>query len=347
MKQSTSPLGASSLNPFGSFKISDILSIGDLFGNSTSDKGASKASAINNIVDGLGAGAMSFYSSNKTGNNSLQRKANTADAVFGGASAAAQAIPVIGTPLSLAMQGFQFGMENIAPKIKNLEVNPNIGGSSAFAGLTNTIGNQNADVNSYNSAGVGKFTMNRSKMTEAVKELRNQQTIGNTILNNQSKVNAASGNTTNYLNTRNKIDFAGGLPVVAIGKNGMNTEFLKDFNKFRTLKFKEGGVIETPINVIVDGKLHSQLNNMEDIVKIPITKKGVPVTAIEREGGVIEQAAELERDEIILHLELTTKLEELAEENTEESMIEAGKILVHEILKNTKDSKSKLLKIVE
>lgn len=346
MESSTS-VGTNMSGP--SFKISDMLSIGDLFGNSTSDKGAGKSAAINSVVDGLGAGAMSVYTADRTGNNKLQKKAKTADAVFEGAAAAAQAIPVVGTAVSLAMQGFQLGMKKLAPKLQKLEVNSSIGGSAAFGGLANAVGNQGADINAYNNAGVGKFTMHKSKMQDASADLRRQQNMGADILANQSKISGAAGNVTNYLNTKNKIDFAGGMPAVAVGKKGMDTSFLKEFNARRALKFKEGGpiIMVQPENVIVEGKLHSQLNHMQDVVDVPITKKGVPVTAIEREGGVLEQAAELERDEVILHLALTNKLEELAKEDTEESMIEAGKILVKEILKNTRDSKSKLLKTVE
>jgi hypothetical protein len=343
-------MGANLLGPAASFKMSDILNIGGIFGSSTSDKGAPYASAVNNIVDGAGAGAMSYFAADKTGNNKLQKKAKTADAVWDGASAAAQAIPVVGTALSLAMQGFQLGMKNLAPKMKSLEVNKSIGGSSSFGGLANAVGNQGADINAYNSAGVGKFTMNKSKMADTTADLRRQQTMGTGVLRDSAKIAGATGNTTNYLNQRNKIDFAGGFPSVAVGKKGMDTSFLKEFNAHRALKFKAGGpiiMIAPPENVIVEGKLHSQLNHMADVVDVPITKKGVPVTAVEREGGVIEQAAELERDEVILHLELTNKLEDLAEEDTEEAMIEAGKILVKEILKNTRDSKSKLLKTVQ
>jgi hypothetical protein len=62
------------------------------------------------------------------------------------------------------------------------------------------------------------------------------------------------------------------------------------------------------------------------------------------DGGEIKQTAEVERDELILHLALTKQLELLMEEGTEEAMIEAGKMLSKEIVKNTKDSKRKLLK---
>lgn len=104
---------------------------------------------------------------------------------------------------------------------------------------------------------------------------------------------------------------------------------------------KEGG----PINVIVEGPLHAHkhdLKSLQIFKDVDMTHKGVPV--IMEEGGEINQVQEVEGDELILHLELTKKMEELMKDGSEEAMIEAGKILSKEIVRNTKDSKSKLLK---
>lgn len=65
------------------------------------------------------------------------------------------------------------------------------------------------------------------------------------------------------------------------------------------------------------------------------------------EGGDIDQQQEVERDELILHFDLTKKMEELAKDGSDEQMIEAGKLLAKEILRNTKDNKNKLLKTVQ
>lgn len=322
-----------------SFKFSDILNVGTLFGST--DRGAKSASAANTIVDGAYAGTMSYLASDKKGSNALQKKAKTVDGIYDGVTSAVSMIPGIGNIVGLGMTAFQMGMKHLAPKLKTLEVDKGIGASSAYGGLASSIGNQSADINAYNAAGVGKFSMGKNNIKGKTSDLRTQQIAGSEVLKNNTRQLAATGNNTNYLNFRNNINFAGGMPSVPVGKNGLNTEFIL---KRRTLKMQNGG----PINVIVDGKLHSQLNHMKDVVPIPITEKGVPVTVLpkEGEGGPIEQAAELERDEVILHLQLTKQLEELAKADTEESMIEAGKILAKEILKNTKDSKSKLLKTV-
>ena len=68
-----------------------------------------------------------------------------------------------------------------------------------------------------------------------------------------------------------------------------------------------------------------------------ITKKGIPVV-VQKEGGEVEQQAEVERNEIIFSLEVTQKLEKLCKDGSDEAAIEAGKILVKEILENTVDN---------
>ena len=108
--------------------------------------------------------------------------------------------------------------------------------------------------------------------------------------------------------------------------------------------FKEGG----SINVIPEGALHARKHNM-DIDGI--TKKGIPVVS-DKENGEIEQQAEIECEEIIFRLEVTQKLEELekkfyndetSQKEKDELALEAGKLLVEEIIYNTQDNTNKLL----
>lgn len=108
-------------------------------------------------------------------------------------------------------------------------------------------------------------------------------------------------------------------------------------------EFQNGG----SINVIPDGALHARKHNMD---VDGITKKGIPV--VSEKDGKIEQHAEIEKEEIILRLEVTQKLEELekkfySEESTQEEKdgyaLEAGKLLVNEILYNTQDNTNNLL----
>ena len=108
--------------------------------------------------------------------------------------------------------------------------------------------------------------------------------------------------------------------------------------------FKDGGAI----NIIPEGALHAHKHNM-DIEGI--TPKGIPVVS-NKEGGEVEQQAEIEREEIIFRLEVTKKLEELekkfydsetSQKEKDECALEAGKLLVEEILYNTQDNTNKLL----
>lgn len=105
-------------------------------------------------------------------------------------------------------------------------------------------------------------------------------------------------------------------------------------------EFKEGG----KMNVIPEGALHARLHHMENSENI--TKKGIPVVS-ETEDGKIEQQAEIERNEVILRLEVTQKLEELLEKYNDSEYsqkekdsfaIEAGKLLTYELLENTIDN---------
>ena len=101
------------------------------------------------------------------------------------------------------------------------------------------------------------------------------------------------------------------------------------FQQTPSQKFAKGGTM----NIIPEGELHARLHHME---QEGITKKGIPVIS-EEEGGEIIQHAEIERNEIIFRLEVTKKLEELMEDGSEEAALEAGKLLVEEILNNTED----------
>lgn len=122
-----------------------------------------------------------------------------------------------------------------------------------------------------------------------------------------------------------------------------NDDYLEKL--FNTLpKFQKGG----SFNVIPEGALHARKHNMD---VEGITTKGIPVIS-KGEGGELEQQAEIEREEIIFRLEVTKKLEELlkkysddenSQKEKDEVAIEAGKLLVKEILYNTKDNTNNLI----
>lgn len=98
--------------------------------------------------------------------------------------------------------------------------------------------------------------------------------------------------------------------------------------------FKEGGKVNSKdMNVIPEGALHARLNHMDNK---DFTKKGIPVVA--KDGDKLEQTAEIERNEIIFNLSVTNKLEELMKDGSAKAALEAGKLLVEEILHNTIDN---------
>lgn len=106
--------------------------------------------------------------------------------------------------------------------------------------------------------------------------------------------------------------------------------------------FKEGGKVNSrDMNVIPEGALHARLNHMDNE---DFTKKGIPVVA--KDGDKLEQTAEIERNEIIFNLSVTNKLEELMKDGSAKAALEAGKLLVEEILHNTIDNTG-LIKEVE
>lgn len=105
--------------------------------------------------------------------------------------------------------------------------------------------------------------------------------------------------------------------------------------------FKKGGQLT---NVIPSGALHSRKNNYEGDLKEVVTDKGIPVISSE-EGGKIEQHAEIEKEEIVFNSETTETITDLynkwkdADEDDQwEIEVEAGKLLVYEILENTEDN---------
>ena len=161
--------------------------------------------------------------------------------------------------------------------------------------------------------------------------LRKQSDYGNDIM--QQNLNRYAG--TNYMNNQ-------------VGKQGMKLMSIEQARLILMMRkeseempiFKAGG----SINVIPEGARHSRLNHLDEVHDDfeDVTKKGIPVVT-PTEDGDLEQVAEVECGEIILNLEVTQKLEELMKDGSDEAAIEAGKLLVKEIIHNTDDKTEELL----
>ena len=143
-------------------------------------------------------------------------------------------------------------------------------------------------------------------------------------------------------------------PEVSKLKEGGQLEESKEWTPIISLdiqKLEEGGKTDKPKqepekveetnqkNVIPEGALHAHKHHMENAEDL--TKKGIPV--VDNKG---EQQAEVEKNEIIFSLEVTKQLENLykryqedtnTQKEKDELAIEAGKLLVYEILHNTID----------
>lgn len=126
-------------------------------------------------------------------------------------------------------------------------------------------------------------------------------------------------------------------------RNSYDLDKSGEYYKYVPKKFKDGGAV----NVIPEGALHAHKHHLEDVDDKfeDVTTKGIPVIT-EEKGGDIKQHAEVEREEIIFNLEVTKQLEKLMKDGSDDAAIEAGKLLVHEILENTVDNTG-LLNTVE
>lgn len=138
-------------------------------------------------------------------------------------------------------------------------------------------------------------------------------------------------------------DFAKRVVKLSKGKRSKVQKIQEEVRAEEVAGFKNGG----SVNVIPDGALHAHKHHLENVDEKfeEVTTKGIPVIT-EEKGGDIKQHAEVEREEIIFNLEVTKQLEKLMQDGSDEAAIEAGKLLVYEILENTVDNTG-LLNTVE
>lgn len=178
-----------------------------------------------------------------------------------------------------------------------------------------------------------KLLFGKRKANNMIREQKRKDNMVQDILSDAQDDFAASNNPLAY--NRMQMSRSGGFQATAVGKEGMKIFSKDDLERARNIlkgvqRFQDGG----KMNVIPEGALHARKHNME---LDEVTKKGIPVVTEKSDGGLLQQA-EIERDEIIFNLDVTKKLEELMREGTDEAAIEAGKLLVQEILHNTQDN---------
>lgn len=203
----------------------------------------------------------------------------------------------------------------------------------------------------------------RNKANQQIHNAQMQQSKMSNIADEAQMAFTASNNPLIGLGTQLQLNGGYQQSTVRAGKSGlkMDREFAKRVIKLSNGKkskakkiqeevraeevagFQKGGAV----NVIPDGALHAHKHHLEDVDGKfeEVTTKGIPVIT-EEKGGDIKQHAEVEREEIIFNLDVTKQLEKLMQDGSDEAAIEAGKLLVHEILENTVDNTG-LLKTVE
>jgi hypothetical protein len=203
----------------------------------------------------------------------------------------------------------------------------------------------------------------RNKANQQIHNAQMQQSKMSNIADEAQMAFTASNNPLIGLGTQLQLNGGYQQSAVRAGKSGlkMDREFAKRVIKLSNGRkskakkiqeevrmeevagFKNGGAV----NVIPDGALHAHKHHLEDVDGKfeEVTTKGIPVIT-EEKGGDIKQHAEVEREEIIFNLDVTKQLEKLMQDGSDEAAIEAGKLLVHEILENTVDNTG-LLKTVE
>lgn len=245
----------------------------------------------------------------------------------------------------LGINGFQRGMNNvlgaIAPGL-GWATNKTTEGqkSHLIDEMSNAYADTVSDIDRSETLGGSKFLFGRNKIENSIltANRQNQLLTEMNLTNTQRKksdyaqdlaqqnLNRYAG--TNYLNTQ-------------VGRKGMKIQSLEEIReilKNRIVeeldiqKFAEGG------SLMPSGKLHKELNHINELGEQyeDLTRKGIPVVTLD-EGGSLQQIAEVEKDEWIWNLEFTQQIEALWKDGSEEAMIEAGKLLTEELLRNTDD----------
>lgn len=231
--------------------------------------------------------------------------------------------------------------------------------NSSYSDSWNFINKAHSKLGSYglfSSRGRRKANKNAKKAIDFqnrisdISDSQNRQQLlsTNNLLGYHYNLNSWGGPKTQVIKLGAKIDYIKTKKLQSVIK-ASPIDFNFTFDSIE--QFKDGGVIKkeefTQKNVIPDGALHKNKHHIENTEGL--TQKGIPV--VDNEGN---QTAEIEKNEIIFTLEVTKKLEELqskyysediSNQEKDEIAIEAGKLLVEQILYNT-DDRTSLIKQV-
>jgi hypothetical protein len=333
----------------------------------TAPKTASKfptAAVASGVMSGIQS-TMAAYS-----DPNASATAKDAAALSGGANAAADTLLSIPTPWTMAAGAAIKGIDMLGKPLLNSKMdkslndfgknkNEEVLNSTAFSGVGESGKAVDKDISDYKGfgtfgkmaygggagmalgiatggvstlLGIGGGKGKLAAMKRAAEKNLRMQTSASGILNKSKEAKENMLTSSQDISQRNlQQKYSPDMyKNIQFGRNGGR------------LKFQHGG----KMNVIVNGKLHKELHGLDNELDLSggdITRKGIPVISHE-DGGEILQHSEVEKNELILTRDLTKKLEAFKERGDDESMIEAGKLLAYEIVKNTKDSKDKIIK---
>ena len=323
--------------------------IGNRYGEDFSEEQKARQSGFRNVTgmfgpigqaialaDGIAAG---IATATGTGLSNLNK--NSADAL-GLKSVARENDILNSTGLSSLLVGLTGGRTN------NYKVSDDA--EAMESGYAGTLGLLRAaeDVSGKRVSG-----WNLRKVNGAIDEQANKDRI----LQNQYTVNTMAKNSDYNQNLQhqwqNRIAGQNYLGVT-VGKNGMKLLSLEDARRIANLKkepakLQNGGEIPgIDTSILPEGQLHKNLNHLDNLNPDleDATKKGIPVMA-SNGGELVEQTAEIERDEIVFRLEITKQLEELRKDGSEEAMIQAGMLVANEVIENTTDNTGQIIEEVE
>lgn len=320
----------------------------DSFGKTSTTAGSNKIGNLGGFLKKSGAGLLS-------GTNVATGviKSLTPQAEDKGSQIAGQAMNTIGDIASaFGSVGSIVGagakvlgtlFTSIGPNVKGNTSKELTDSSSSYGGL------DKLDSKKFGLFGIGAGKRYAKKVAE-----REQQRIKSEgiLKSAQTDQEAAVGSIQNLANRYN-LNMSGGWQQnngIRFGKSGTKVSYdlsfahkvLNHLKEDTPEKFEKGG----KVNIIPEGALHARKHNIDTPeLDGKITKKGIPVI-VEGENG-IKQVAEIEKNEIIFTKEITEKLEELRDKYSDDESsskekdaiaIEAGKLLVQEILYNTQDN---------
>jgi hypothetical protein len=217
--------------------------------------------------------------------------------------------------------------------------------------LSSSYSNSLNDMRTAEGMSGGRYLFGKKKINDKIRDMEEDQSM----LLSAKKTNTLRENSDykHNLDKQNINRYAGNnYTLTGIGRNGMKLLSKDEVRRLIEIReqmkedvavFKDGG----KMNILPEGKLHAHNHHLEDIDERleDLTKKGIPIVSVS-ENGELSQVAEVEKEELILHLELTEQVEALwdqfkkAETPEEKNRIafECGDLLCREIITNTEDN---------